>query len=201
MNTTPRDIADFDAEDDDIREPEQSTDNRRFRWHEVVDTYWSYGMLCDPDIMVERYDAELLGVGVLQGYQWEIFLHANVRPNPNAKTFGCLWKLHDPPTVLRELDATEGVAYGYYRRKLLPIVCRGKTYKSNVYIMTPDSREDSFDRRPNLGYVRMIKRGYDHAGVPVEQLWNGLRDCKDRLVELGKLMPDEPLFKPMQDNR
>lgn len=155
---------------------------RRHKWDEQNSLYWSYGMLCDPAIMSENYGADLLGVATLFGYKLELFRHANVHPDPGNRVLGCLWQLPDP-TILRDLDSIEGTSYGYYRRKLLPVYMGDQKYTANVYVMTPNSREDGFDKRAGSVYLERIVSGYTNAGISVDQLAAAWNEQKRRLSD------------------
>jgi gamma-glutamylcyclotransferase (GGCT)/AIG2-like uncharacterized protein YtfP len=131
--------------------------------------YFAYGMLTDPKIMG---DLELVGVGELQNFEFEMFNYANVLPNPGHTTYGCLWAI-DRQTISR-LDQIEGYPK-LYDRKTVPVYVDGQKYAAEVYTMTPQTRDNLFDGQPTQGYVDKIVRGYRNAGVPIFQLKRALR--------------------------
>jgi gamma-glutamylcyclotransferase (GGCT)/AIG2-like uncharacterized protein YtfP len=146
-------------------------------------------MLTDPDHM-RGVGARMVGRSVLDGYQLEMFLHANVHPQGGSKVIGTLWQINEE--MLRNLDTTEGYP-DYYTRKIVPVYCDAtdKQYKAVVYVMTPDSREHSQGRQPSERYIEMIARGYHHAGIPLSQLKTAVEICAKN-ASSGKSMDDDP---------
>lgn len=126
--------------------------------------YFAYGMLTDPQIM---QGIELVGVGELKNFEYEMFAYANVYPNPGHSVFGCLWAIDRQ--VISRLDQTEGYP-SLYDRRTYPVVCNGQKYAAEVYIMTPQTREEMWNEQPTQGYINRIVRGYQNAGVPMLQL-------------------------------
>jgi gamma-glutamylcyclotransferase (GGCT)/AIG2-like uncharacterized protein YtfP len=144
--------------------------------------YFAYGMLTDPQYMGD-VGARMVGRAVLSDYELEMFLHANVHPSSGNQVIGTLWQISK--RMLSDLDRTEGYP-DYYIRREVPVWCDAtdKKYKATVYIMTKDSRERSAGREPSPRYVQMIANGYQHAGIPLQQL--------ERAVEVGKSKSTQP---------
>jgi gamma-glutamylcyclotransferase (GGCT)/AIG2-like uncharacterized protein YtfP len=138
--------------------------------------YFAYGMLTDPQYMGD-VGARMVGRAVLGDYKLEMFLHANVHPSPGDQVIGTLWQINKQ--MLSALDRTEGYP-DYYIRRELPVWCDAtdKKYKATVYVMTDDSREDSQGRQPSPRYIEMIARGYDHAGIPLDQLEHAVEESR-----------------------
>ena len=130
--------------------------------------YFAYGMLCDPEVMTE---AEMIGAAVLPNFQFELLRFANVIPTPGAKVSGTLWNISRK--FLSELDMIEGYPQ-FYDRKTVPVTVKGQRYEAAVYTMTPESREQPDDTYPSQKYVDKIVRGYQHAGIPLDQLRDAL---------------------------
>lgn len=126
--------------------------------------YFAYGMLTDPQIMG---DSELVGVGELRNFEYEMFAYANVNPTPGRSVYGCLWAIDRQ--FIASLDRIEGYP-SLYDRRTVPVYIDGKKYAAEVYIMTPATREDFYDTQPTQNYVNRIVRGYRAAGVPMFQL-------------------------------
>jgi gamma-glutamylcyclotransferase (GGCT)/AIG2-like uncharacterized protein YtfP len=138
--------------------------------------YFAYGMLTDPQYMGD-VGARMVGRAVLEGYELEMFLHANVHPNPGNQVIGTLWQINK--SMLASLDRTEGYP-DYYIRREVPVWCDAtdKRYKATVYVMTKGSRDDSIGRQPSPRYIEMIARGYHHAGIPLNQLEHAVEESK-----------------------
>ena len=130
--------------------------------------YFAYGMLTDPKIMG---DIPLVGPAVLQNFRFELVQYANLVPEAGSRVHGSLWQVNDQ--IISELDQIEGYP-NFYDRKTVPVVSNGKRYVAEVYIMTPESREWLEGTYPGKGYVRKLINGYRHAGLPIEQIYQGL---------------------------
>jgi gamma-glutamylcyclotransferase (GGCT)/AIG2-like uncharacterized protein YtfP len=131
--------------------------------------YFAYGMLTDPQIM---HGLTLVGVGELRNFSYHMYSWANVEPTPGSRVLGCLWAL-DRREISR-LDQAEGYPT-LYDRRTYPVMCNGKKYAAEVYIMTPQTLEDQHGNKPSQGYVNRIVRGYKNAGVPLTQLAQALK--------------------------
>jgi gamma-glutamylcyclotransferase (GGCT)/AIG2-like uncharacterized protein YtfP len=137
--------------------------------------YFAYGMLTDPEYM-GKVDARMVGRATLDGYTLELFLHANVHKGSGSVT-GTLWQIDS--AMLADLDRTEGYP-DYYTRKIVPVYCDAtdREYRAVIYVMTPDSREDSAGRVPSPRYIQMIANGYQHAGISLNQLVKAVESNK-----------------------
>ena len=131
---------------------------------EVPTYYFAYGMLCDPNIME---GADLIGVGQLKNFKYEMFRYANVLPDNGSTVSGCLWQITNE--FLSQLDRIEGYPY-LYDRKTVPVYVDGQKYVAHVYTMTPGTRDEMTGTYPSNDYIHRIEKGYDNAGVPFEQL-------------------------------
>lgn len=144
--------------------------------------YFAYGMLTDPVIME---NVELVGVGKLANHKLMLYEYANVEPDNEHDTLGCLWIIDR--RMLKELDQIEGYPTLYGRQKY-NIVCDGLTYSAEVYIMTDRAREKLQDTMPTQDYVDSIVNGYNHAGIPLNQLKMAVDEVNDRF--LSEASPD-----------
>ena len=142
---------------------------------EVLTKYFAYGMLCDPTIMKS---ADLIGMATLPNFEYELLQFANVVPTPGSKVYGTLWNI--TRKFLSELDMVEGYPQ-FYDRKTVPVMVNGKRYEAAVYTMTPESRDTLEGSHPSQRYINKIVRGYKHAGVPLDQLRNALKDAHRRV--------------------
>jgi gamma-glutamylcyclotransferase (GGCT)/AIG2-like uncharacterized protein YtfP len=143
--------------------------------------YFSYGMLCDPDNMNHR-GSQMIGRATLPNYKLELLSHANIVPAP-GKMYGTLWAINSK--ILEQLDMVEGYP-DYYTRITKEVECNNKQYSAQIYVMTQSSRNYSLDRVPAIRYLNLIERGYQHAGIPLEQLDRAISDARARLEELKK---------------
>ena len=134
--------------------------------------YFAYGMLTDPEIMV---GAQLVGVGMLLNFKYQMYRWANVEPNTGSKVYGCLWALDRKK--ISELDRAEGYP-DLYDRRTYPVYVQGQKYAAEVYIMTPRTLRGVQGTKPKNEYIRRIKRGYTNAGVPLSQLYKSLKLLK-----------------------
>jgi gamma-glutamylcyclotransferase (GGCT)/AIG2-like uncharacterized protein YtfP len=132
--------------------------------------YFAYGMLTDPEIMP---NVKMIGVGILNDFKFEIFSYANVIETKNNKVFGTLWEIDD--RILTDLDQIEGYPT-LYNRKTVNVTVDGKKYSSQVYTMTNETRKHMMGRSPSQQYINSIINGYRHAGIPIAQLKNGLKE-------------------------
>ena len=130
--------------------------------------YFAYGMLTDPQLM---HGLELVGVGELRNFEYKMYAWANVEPAPGNRVLGCLWAI-DRREIAR-LDQAEGYP-SLYDRRTYPVICHGKKYAAEVYIMTPATLEQVEGTAPKQGYVDRVVRGYSNAGIPLTQLENAL---------------------------
>ena len=136
--------------------------------------YFSYGMLCDPQYM---HGAQLVGVAELRNFRFEMLQYANVLPAAGDQVYGCLWSLDR--AMLRELDQIEGYPT-LYDRKTVPAYVDGHKYITELYTMTPESRDRLQGSHPDQGYINSIVRGYNAAGVPLAQLRHSLKGSPKR---------------------
>jgi gamma-glutamylcyclotransferase (GGCT)/AIG2-like uncharacterized protein YtfP len=136
---------------------------------EVPVYYFAYGMLTDPEIMD---GIELVGVAKLPNFRYEMLEYADVVPTPGSVVYGCLWKVDR--RIIANLDRVEGYPT-LYDRKTVPAYVNGEKYAAELYTMTPATREELAGTMPKQSYVNKIIRGYNHAGVPLEQVKHALR--------------------------
>lgn len=132
--------------------------------------YFAYGMLTDPDYMGA---AELVGPAELNGFKFTLYMYANVENNPGSKVVGALWRIDQ--VLLDELDMIEGYP-SLYNRITVPVYSKGKMYKAQVYTMTLDTRKRLKKTYPSEHYIETIIKGYKHAGLNLDQLYNSLEE-------------------------
>lgn len=132
--------------------------------------YFAYGMLTDPDYMGA---AEFVGPAELNGFKFTLYMYANVENNPGSKVVGALWRIDQD--LLDELDMIEGYP-SLYNRISVPVYAKGKMYKAQVYTMTSDTRKRLKKTYPSEHYIQTIIKGYKHAGLNLDQLYNSLEE-------------------------
>lgn len=130
--------------------------------------YFAYGMLTDPEYMEA---ATLVGAAILPNFEFELLLYANVVPRSGSQVGGSLWAIDQK--LLSELDAIEGYP-NLYDRKTVPVFVGNQRYIAELYTMTPQTRKELEGTQPGQGYINRIVRGYQNAGVDLEQLSNAL---------------------------
>jgi len=135
--------------------------------------YFAYGMLCDPDNMI---GIKLIGVGELRNFAYRMYQFANVEPSTGDSVYGCLWEVDR--RVISQLDRVEGYPEMYDRRTY-PVYCDGEKYPAEVYVMTPSTLRYVQGTIPSRGYIQSVKNGYQHAGVPLHQLYAALDAVDD----------------------
>lgn len=131
--------------------------------------YFSYGMLCDPDIMPE---AEFIGSAVLPNFKFEMLQYANVIPAPGKQVNGVLWNVDR--SFLGKLDRIEDCPW-LYNRKTVKVMCNNDRYEAELYTMTPIAREDLQGTLPSKHYVLSIINGYRNAQISVDQIRHALK--------------------------
>jgi len=130
--------------------------------------YFAYGMLTDPEYMEA---ATLVGAAILPNFEFELLLYANVVPSSGNQVGGSLWAIDKQ--LLSQLDSIEGYP-SLYDRKTVPVFVDGQRYVAELYTMTPQTRRELEGTQPGQGYINRIIRGYQNAGVDLEQLNNAL---------------------------
>jgi gamma-glutamylcyclotransferase (GGCT)/AIG2-like uncharacterized protein YtfP len=104
--------------------------------------YFAYGSNMNLDQMSRRCPGAILGdIGYLQ--DWRYFIngrgYAGIEEYKGGVIWGCLWTLTDPHWLA--LDQYEGVAGGYYKRKILSIVIeKNKEQRSASLYLSNDYR-------------------------------------------------------------
>ncbi len=128
---------------------------------------FAYGANMDPFHMGERCPgAERLGLGTVPDYAFGIAAggFGTIRPAPGSVVRGVLWRLE--PADLASLDEFEGVAAGFYRKGVLPVVTEsGRTVEAMFYSPSDD--------RPGTaapGYLERILEVGEELGFPADYL-------------------------------
>lgn len=132
--------------------------------------YFAYGMLTDPDYMEA---ADLVGPAVLNNFKFKLYQYANVEASPGSTVVGALWRIDQD--LLDELDMVEGYP-SLYNRITVPVYSSGKMYKAQIYTMTLDTRQRLKKSYPSEHYIQTIIKGYKHAGLNLDQLYNSLEE-------------------------
>lgn len=166
--------------------------------------YMAYGMLTDPHHMRMYRDAELIGRVRLPHYRLELLQHANIAETPGSSMWGTLWRIDTE--ILQSLDITEGYPHYYTRIERDVTADDGAVYRAQIYVMTPQSRSNSLWGTPDLRYLKMIGRGYTHAGIPLDQLYRAHVRMKSRIERLQRrerdgVADDDDRERPKKDER
>ena len=150
------------------------------RAHEMIqeagqlpEYYFAYGMLTDPRQMPE---ADRMGTAELRNHALRFWHYADVVEQAGSIVKGVLWSL--PPGMLATLDVVEGYP-SLYGRKMVPVYLDGQRYEAVVYYMTPATHQRITDRRPSDGYIKTVARGYIMAGIPLDQIYDGIAASED----------------------
>ena len=128
---------------------------------QMTDYYFAYGMLTHPDLMP---GGEFLGSATLDGFRPEMLAYANIVADRSASFRGVLWGVNRQ--IIRELDQVEGYPDFYARIRVDVRDEKARPVTAWVYTMTPDSRLIMMGRKPAPNYLRSVRMGYHHAGIP-----------------------------------
>ena len=150
--------------------------------------YFAYGMLTDPANMP---GCHAIGAARLPNHRLEFYQYADVVPHAGSDVRGVLWSL--PDGTLSQLDQIEGVPY-LYNRKMLPVTVNGQRYEAYVYTMTPRARQTVRQRKPSLGYLQTLARGYMKFGLPDSQIRSALQQLKNPESDLDEAQMNPGAF-------
>ena len=153
--------------------------------------YFAYGSNLDLEQMAQRCpDAEIVGPVKLENYELRFrgSGFATVAPQEGSIVHGLLWKI--TPQCEQSLDRYEGYPRYYTKETVTVKDAAGAEIPVMAYIMA-----EPYCRRPALPfsyYYRVIQRGFEANGLPVE----ALQDARNRTIDemfSGKL--DKPRNK------
>lgn len=133
---------------------------------EVADKiyYFAYGMLTNKSYI---HDGKVVGVGIVNNFEFELLKYANVYRKMNSKVYGLLWEIDKE--LLNELDEIEGYPT-LYNRINVDVMVNGKTYLSQIYIMTSETRKFLLNTKPSYNYIDTVIDGYKSANIPLKQV-------------------------------
>ena len=153
--------------------------------------YFAYGSNINLEQMEHRCpDAQLVGPVTLQNYELQFrgSGFATVAPRESSVVHGLMWKL--PPTSEQTLDRYEGYPRHYTKETVTVKDAAGAEIPVMVYIMAePYCRQPAL---PSPYYYRVIQRGFEANGLPVESLQAAWDRTVDEVFS-GKL--DKPRNK------
>lgn len=158
--------------------------------------YFAYGSNLDLEQMAQRCpDAEIVGPVRLENYELRFrgSGFATVVPKKGSTVHGLVWKI--TPNCEQSLDRYEGYPRHYTKETVTVKDAAGAEIPVMVYIMAePYCRQPAL---PSLYYYRVIQRGFEANGLPVESLqaawsrtidevWSGRIDKPKRAPERNR---------------
>lgn len=135
--------------------------------------YIAYGSNMSQDQMYWRCpNAELVGIGYLDGYALEFYLHATVEPSDDfhARVPVAIWTISDEDEA--SLDMYEGVPSYYTKETATAYLLDGTEITGLIYIMNKIRPE-----LPTTTYFFGIADAYDDLGFTSEQDHAGLNNA------------------------
>ena len=140
--------------------------------------YFAYGSNLDLEQMAQRCpDAEIVGSVTLQNYELQFrgSGFATVAPKKGSTVHGLVWKI--TPNCEQSLDRYEGYPRHYTKETVTVKDAAGTEIPVMVYIMAePYCRQPAL---PSPYYYRVIQRGFEANGLPVDSL----RDAWSRTID------------------
>ena len=158
--------------------------------------YFAYGSNINLEQMEHRCpDAQLVGPVTLQNYELQFrgSGFATVAPKKGSTVHGLVWKI--TPNCEQSLDRYEGYPRHYTKETVTVKDAAGTEIPVMVYIMAePYCRQPAL---PSPYYYRVIQRGFEANGLPVESLqaawsrtidevWSGRIDKPKRAPERNR---------------
>lgn len=158
--------------------------------------YFAYGSNLDLEQMAQRCpDAETVGPVRLENYELRFRGNgfATVTPKKGSVVYGLVWKI--TPNCEQSLDRYEGYPRHYTKETVTVKDAAGAELPVMVYIMAePYCRQPAL---PSPYYYRVIQRGFEANGLPVESLqaawsrtidevWSGRIDKPKRAPERNR---------------
>ena len=158
--------------------------------------YFAYGSNLDLEQMAQRCpDAEIVGPVRLENYElcFRGSGFATVAPKKGSTVHGLVWKI--TPNCEQSLDRYEGYPRHYTKETVTVKDAAGAEIPVMVYIMAePYCRQPAL---PSPYYYRVIQRGFEANGLPVESLqaawsrtidevWSGRIDKPKRAPERNR---------------
>ena len=158
--------------------------------------YFAYGSNINLEQMAHRCpDAQIVGPVTLENYELQFrgSGFATVAPKKGSTVHGLVWKL--TPNCEQSLDRYEGYPRHYTKQTVTVKDAAGAEIPVMVYIMAePYCRQPAL---PSPYYYRVIQRGFEANGLPVESLqaawsrtidevWSGRIDKPKRAPERNR---------------
>ena len=137
--------------------------------------YIAYGSNMVQDQMAYRCSAaRLIGMGYLQNYRLEFYLHATVEPSP-SEIQGvpvAVWEIDDSDE--RSLDRYEGYPSYYTKRQVTVELNDGSQIEGMIYLMCSIHHS-----APDRYYYEGIRQAYEELGI-AHEIDRVLRPALDR---------------------
>jgi len=145
--------------------------------------YFAYGMNTNKDEMNRRCPtAECVGPAWIDDHELVFRTHADIARSPGNICHGVLWDISMQD--LQALDTLEGYPY-YYTRFLVKV----NTGKSFVFAITYQMTDQTYLQQPGVGYLEMVREGYEQNGVPVDQIDQAINMVCSSLTEMTTEYP------------
>ena len=140
--------------------------------------YFAYGSNINLEQMAHRCpDAQIVGPVTLENYELQFrgSGFATVAPKKGSTVHGLVWKL--TPNCEQSLNRYEGYPRHYTKQTVTVKDAAGNEIPVMVYIMAePYCRQPAL---PSPYYYRVIQRGFEANGLPVDSL----RDAWSRTID------------------
>lgn len=140
--------------------------------------YFAYGSNINLEQMAHRCpDAQIVGPVTLENYELQFrgSGFATVAPKKGSTVHGLVWKL--TPNCEQSLDRYEGYPRHYTKQTVTVKDAASNEIPVMVYIMAePYCRQPAL---PSPYYYRVIQRGFEANGLPVDSL----RDAWSRTID------------------
>ena len=140
--------------------------------------YFAYGSNINLEQMAHRCpDAQIVGPVTLENYELQFrgSGFATVAPKKGSTVHGLVWKL--TPNCEQSLNRYEGYPRHYTKQTVTVKYAAGNEIPVMVYIMAePYCRQPAL---PSPYYYRVIQRGFEANGLPVDSL----RDAWSRTID------------------
>jgi hypothetical protein len=137
--------------------------------------YFAYGHNTNMQDMHKRCPAaSAIGRAKVADYHLVFKKYLDIKHSPGDSVQGLLWKL--PVKEIDNLDFNED--YGrHYTHDIVTVTYNGREYKALTYTAL-DGRWERL-RPHQKHYISIVKQGYEHIGLPINQLKDAVYQNND----------------------